>query len=96
MGYNKINRVQYLSGKKVMWVEFISGVGMGGGGGGALRGLEPPLISDGAPHIFFDPPNYFAFTKRCFVLENEFCVLKKLEPPHRKTSSYATVYSCII
>ena len=44
MGYNKINRVQYLSGKKVMWVEFISGVGMGGGGGGPPGAGAPPYF----------------------------------------------------
>ena len=42
------------------------------------------------PPIFWVPPKNFGSTKRCFGLEIEFCVLKKLEPPHRKTSSYTT------
>ena len=48
------------------------------------RGLEPPPpphIFGGALLIFLVPQIFFVFTKWYFVLEIEFCVLKKLEPP---------------
>ena len=62
-----------------------------GGGGGALWGLKPPYFWWSPP---LSPPpkilyQYYCRLKVCFVLEIEFCVLKKLEPPHQKTSSYA-------
>ena len=75
-----------------------SGVGMGGGGGG-LRGLEPPLflMEPPPPPYFVVSQNFLVFIKRCFVLEIEFCVHKKLEPPKEKhLSTPLSQQECVI
>ena len=40
-----------------------------GGGGGGGRGLEPPIISDGAPHIFWSP-KFFSLYQKVFCAGN--------------------------
>ena len=76
------------------YVCMCSGVGMGGGGGGGgFQGLKPPPLFLVEPPYFGSPSFITDGFKVCFVLEVEFCVLKKNwspPPPHRKTSSYAT------
>ena len=59
------------------------------GGGGGLRGLEPPLISGGAP-LFLATKIFFNLYQKVFCAWKLSSVsLKKLEPSHRETSSYA-------
>ena len=69
-------------------VTICSGVEMGGGGGG---GLEPPLLMEPPPPKFVS----LVFTKRCFVLEIEFCVLNKIgAPPSKNIFLYAIDLGC--